>query len=448
MTRLAILLAAALPLAAAAQLPPAPPTAPADPAGPVAPLPPAPAAAPQLPPATAPASAPARAGVAVELGGWLAWSSFATFGGLASNELPRAAVPPATERTFGMSVRQSRLRAALGLPADGLLAGARLEGLVEVDFMGGAAGGDASLPLVRLRHGWVSATWKDLERLSVLVGQGWGLVGGPNEPVSLGHLAVPRFAGAGFLYRRAPQLRVSVETDGPLSVQAQLALLAPMDRATSPAATAAAPDRPPATGVGERSGLPDVEGRLALRWRPSARRTMELGLSGHAGREKWRLTSGGDRDATVDGYAGALDARLDVAWLTVHGGLFYGKNLDVLNTLSSGVTLSLDAAGNPLAATGVETWGGWGQVLVRPRPWLTLLAGAGSEAATRADLPANPASATVPRANLQGSGGALVELTSRWQAGVEYTTYRTTWAGLTDRDLTAGQLEVSTRYCF
>jgi len=392
--------------------------------------------------------APGKPGVTVELGGWLVWNASSSFGGLSSNELPRAAVPPSTERTLAVNVRQSCLRAALGLPADGLLAGARLDGLVELDFMGGAAGGDSSLPLVRFRHGWVRATWRELDDLSVLVGQSWGLLGGTNAPLSLGHLAVPRFGGAGVLYRRAPQVQVAAESEGPLSVQVQLALLAPNDRATSPAASASAPDRPPPTGVGERSGLPDVEGRLALRWRPSERRRMELGISGHAGREKWRLTSGGDFDATVDSYAGALDARLDLAWLTLHGGLFYGKNLDVMNTLVGGVTLSLDAAGRPLAATGIETWGGWGQLVVRPWPWLSLLAGLGSEAATRADLPANPAAVTVPRANLQASGGAIVDLSSRWQAGLEYTTYRTTWAGLADRELTAGQLELSSRYAF
>lgn len=424
MTRLAVLLAAALPVAAAAQ-------APADPSA--------------APPAPAPASRPA---VKVDLGGWLAWTGYGTFGGLSSNELPRAAVPPSTEQTFGMSVRQSRLRAALGLPSDGLLAGAELEGLAELDFLGGAAGGDSSTPLVRLRHAWLQATFRDLAGLSVLVGQSWGLVGGPNAPASLGHLAVPRFSGAGYLYRRAPQVRATAEVGGPLSLQAQVALLAPMDRATSPAATATAPDRPPPTGVGERAGLPDVEGRLALRWRPEGRQVLEVGLSGHAGREKWRLSSGGEYDASVDAYAGALDARLDLGVVTVQGGAFAGKNLDVLSTLAPGVTLSLDAGGAPLAATGVAVEGGWAQVLVRPRPWLTLLAGAGAERADRADLPANPAALTVPRVNLQASGGALVDLTSRLQAGVEYTTYRTTWTGLTERDVTSGQLELSTRYAF
>lgn len=428
MTRLALCLAAALPLTALAQEAAAPGQ-------------PAPAVV------TAPAAAAAPAPVKVELGGFLAWSAFTTFGALDKNDLPRAALPPSNERTGGMSVRQSRVRAAVGLPADGLLTGARLDGLVEVDFLGGYANGDQSLPIVRLRHGWASATWQDLGHLSVLVGQSWGLVGGPNAPLSLGHLAVPRFSGAGYLYRRAPQVRVSVESAGPLSVEAQVAVLAPIDRATSPAATPAMPDRPPATSVGERSGLTDLEGRLALRWRPGGDHRAELGLSGHAGREKWRLTAG-EVDATVDSYCGALDARLDLHWLTLQGGLFYGKNLDVLSTLAPGITLSLDARGASLAATGVETWGGWGQAVARPLPWLTLLAGLGSEAADRSTLPANPASATVARANLQVSGGALVELSSRLQAGLEYTAYRTTWAGLYDRELTSGQLEVSSRFTF
>jgi hypothetical protein len=54
----------------------------------------------------------------------------------------------------------------------------------------------------------------------------------------------------------------------------------------------------------------------------------------------------------------------------------------------------------------------------------------------------------VPLQNLQGSGGALVDLTSRWQAAVEYTTYRTSYVGAPDRELTSGQLQVSTRYAF
>ncbi len=420
MTRLALLLAAALPLSAAAESP-----------------------------SPAPAAPPRLGGVTVDLGGWLAFGTFATFGALDSNELPRAAVRPSTERTFGMTARQSRLRAALGLPSDGLLADARLDGLVELDFMGGSVGGDGSLPLVRLRHAWISAAFGGPAHLTVLLGQDWGLMGGPNVPVSLGHLAVPRFSGAGLLYRRAPQLRVSASFGGDLSVRAEGALLAPLDRAVTPAATAAWPDRPPPTGVGARSGLPDAEGRVSLRLQRGGRPLLELGLSGHAGRERWLLTGGGqDVNASVDSYGGALDARLDLPRVTALAGAFLGKNLDVLSTLSAGVTLSLDAQGQPLAVTGVTVMGGFGQVAVAPLPWLHLVAGAGVEQAERKELPANPADGTVPLRNLQASGGALVDLTSRWQGGVEYTAYLTRYVGVPDRDVWSGQLEVSSRYAF
>jgi len=76
------------------------------------------------------------------------------------------------------------------------------------------------------------------------------------------------------------------------------------------------------------------------------------------------------------------------------------------------------------------------------------MAGAGLEGANRDDLPPNPPSATVPLQNLQVSGGAMVDLTSRWQAAVEYTTYQTTYVDTVDRELTSGQLQVSTRYVF
>jgi hypothetical protein len=385
----------------------------------------------------------------VDLGAWLVWGTSGTFGGLDSNELPRAAVPPSTEQTLSMSARQSRLRAALGLPSDGLLGAARLDGLVEVDFMGGSAGGDPSMPLIRLRHAWLSATWKDAANLTVLLGQSWGLMGGPNAPTSLGHLAVPRFSGAGLLYRRAPQLRASAAWGCDLALKVEGALLAPMDRARTPAPTAANPDRPPPTGVGERSGLPDAEGRVSLLLQRGGQPLLEVGLSGHAGRERWLLTGGGqDANATVDSYGGALDARLELSWLRLLAGAYLGKNLDVLNTLSAGVTASLDAQGQPVALTGVTTMGGFGQVEVVPLPWLHLLAGAGIEQADRNDLAPNPASGTVPLRNLQVSFGALVDLTSRWQAGLEYTTYLTRYVGTPDRDLTSSQLELATRYAF
>ena len=148
----------------------------------------------------------------IDTSGWLILNTYANSGALNANDLPRYAKGgPSDEEALGLGVRQSRLRLNIGIPSEGLLLDAKLKGLVELDFMGGNAVGtdDPSLPLVRLRHAWVSAAWPRLGNLSVLVGQTWGIVGGPYFAQSLSHLATPRFAGAGFLYRRAPQIRVS-----------------------------------------------------------------------------------------------------------------------------------------------------------------------------------------------------------------------------------------------
>lgn len=421
MSRLAALLLA-LPLAAAAQGAPAAPDA--------------------------SQSAP-RPRIGVELGGFLAIGAYATFGGLDSNELARAAAAPANERAAGMTARASRVSVGLTLPADGLLAQAQLDGLVEADFLGGTADGDPAAPLPRLREAWLRARLPGLGGLEVLLGQSSGLLGGTAEAVSLGHLGVSRFEGAGYLTRRAPQLRLSMEWGGDLALRLEAAALAPTDKARTPAATSAAPDRPRPAGVGERSGLLDGEGRVALLVRPQGRRLLEVGLSGHAGRERWLLSpAAGDWNAAVDSYAVAVDARLDVWRLTALASAYAGRNLDVLGTLAPGVTLSLDAAGNPIGATGVGVAGGWLQAQLATWPGLTLLAGGGVEVAARNDLPPNPALYTVALRNLQASGGALVDLTSRWQVAVEYTAYLTRFVGPVDWDSRSGQLEVASRYTF
>jgi len=417
--RLAVALAAALPLAAAAQAAPAP----------------APASA------TPPAPAPAPSRVTIDWSGWAVLNTFATSGGLNANDLPRWATAPSDERTFGMSVRQSRIRAGLGLPTDGLLGGAVMKGLVEVDFSGGYAAGDESMPLVRLRHCWVQATWKDLGNLSLLLGQSWGLVGGPTFPASLGHLAVPRFSGAGLLYRRAPQIQLSGDLGGDLAFLWSAALLAPMDRGTAPIPSAAAP-----TSVGERSGMPDAEGRVALAWRPGRKNLLEVGLSGHAGQETYWLSGlATPANGTVDAWGGAADLKLEVPHVTVVGGAFTGVNLDVASTLN-GVTLTTVSASDPrpTGVTGVATHGGWGQVQVQVGTGLQLLAGAGIEQSNRSDLPATGAVLE----NLQISGGAIYKLTTRWRVGLELTRYETTLTDATANHLTSGQLELSTLYAF
>jgi len=421
--RLLTLALAALPIAAAAQTPPAQPLPPSPPSGVAQPAPP-------------PAAAPAP-GVTVELGGWFVLNGFAGHGGLNAADQPRFAVAaPDGESSLGMAVRQSRLRAGVGIPADGLVPGARLRGLLELDFMGGYVASDASLPIVRLRHAWVSAAWKDKGNLTLLLGQTWGVFTGPYFAASLSHLATPRFAGAGFLYRRAPQLRLSGEVGSTAALLWTVAALAPIDRATATAS---------AVGVGERSGLPDVEGRLAVAVKAPVK--LEVGVSGHWGQEKFQLVGPPPRNSTVDSIGYAVDARVETRFVTLVGAAFQGENLDVWYSVAPGVRTTATTVDT------VDTRGLWAQAQVTPVKGFQLLLGGGLEQPEREDLPATiPATAggtqtfSTPYDNKQASVAAVLNLASRWRVSAEGTRYWTKAVDGSRRN--ASQFEVSSLVAF
>ncbi|WP_242344901.1 hypothetical protein [Anaeromyxobacter terrae] len=411
----------------------------------------APAARADVPPGTPPAApaplaapAPAAEKLTLDTSGWLILNTYASSGALNANDLPRFARAGASdEAALGMGVRQSRLRLNIGIPSDGLLLNAKLKALVELDFMGGNTLGsdDPSLPLVRLRHAWVSAAWPTLGNLAVLAGQTWGIVGGPYFAQSLSHLATPRFAGAGFLYRRAPQVRVSGDVGGTFGLVYQVGALAPIDRA---GVTADAANGAPGP-VGERSGVPNVEARLAGVFRPGGKATAELGLSGHYGREKYSFAASADRsakDVTTDSRALALDLKLDLPHVQLVGGAFTGENLDIVYTVNGKGVVA-----DPVLArvSNVETRGLWAQAAVTPVAGYTFLLGAGREDPRDATLPAASATSSPITRNSQLSAGALVNLTSRWRLGLEATRYVTDTATTAGKDTyTANQLELST----
>lgn len=381
----------------------------------------------------------------IDTSGWLILNTYASSGALNANDLPRfAKAGPDDEATMGMGVRQSRLRLNVGIPSDGLLLNAKLKALVELDFMGGNTIGsdDPSLPLVRLRHAWVSAGWQRLGNLSLLVGQTWGIVGGPYFAQSLSHLATPRFAGAGFLYRRAPQVRVSGEVGQTFGVAYQVGALAPIDRAGIAAADAAVAPGP----VGERSGVPNVEARVAGIYRPTAKTKAELGVSGHYGREKFSFAAipGGRaaEDVTTDSRAIALDLKLELPYVQLVGGAFTGENLDIAYAVNGkGVVADATLA----RVANVETRGFWAQAAVTPVPGYTFLLGAGQEDPRDGTLPAASATASPILRNVQYSAGALVNLTSKWRVGLEATRYVTQTATTAWKDTyTGNQFELST----
>jgi hypothetical protein len=401
----ALAVALALPVVAAAQQPPSPP-------------------------------APPAGGLAVS--GALVLQAYRNVGGVNQTDLPQWAAQG--DSTTGVAVRQTRLRAALELPSDGLLRGARLSGLLEADFAGALVNADPALPQARLRHAWVSAAWKDLANLTVLAGQTWGLLEGPWSAASLGHLAVPRFGGAGVLYRRAPQLRVSVETDGTLAVAGAVAALAPIDRAASDGQL-----------VGERAGIPDVEGRVAGRYRRGGRNVVELGLSGRVGAQRWRLDAlAAPRDETITSWGAAADARVELPYVTVVSGAFLGEALGVYGSVVPGVNVTRGEGDAVSAVSPVWTTGFWAQAVVTPVAPLELLLGYGVEEPRLSDVPAKTtvggAEVSTVTRNQQVSGGAILALTSRWRISGEVTWYLTDTYDRFERNST--QLELASIYAF
>ncbi len=368
---------------------------------------------------TSPLAARAADKLTLDTSGWLILNTWSTFGSVNAADLPRWAMPGAAEKDFGMGVRQSRIRMNLGIPTDGFIPNAEIKGLVEGDFMGGYVGGDSSLPLPRLRHAWVSATWKEYANLSVLVGQTWGIIEGPAFASSLSHLAIPRFAGAGFLYRRAPQVRLSQELGSTFAVGYQVAAIAPMDRETT--------TLPGAAGVGERSGLPDAEGRIAGYYRPGGPFKAEVGVSTHLGDEKFRLT--GQTPAankTLPSVGYAVDVKFDLPYVQLLGGAFTGKNLDVDYALGGVNKITRTVGGTVLLddVVAVGTRGFWAQAIVTPVKGLQLLAGGGMESPGLDDrLPTMAATDFYIYRNGQVSAGAILNLTSKWRISLEGTRY-------------------------
>ncbi|HYD42202.1 MAG TPA: hypothetical protein VEB43_15355 [Anaeromyxobacter sp.] len=425
--KLAVLLALLAPLATAAQTTQTP----------------QPAETPPQQPAETPPQQPAKPPpFTVELGGWLSLTAWSTLGAVNASDLPRFALADEDERGAGLSVKQSRLRVKLGLPGDGgLLGGATLQALVEADFAGGFAGGDEAAALPRLRHAYVSATWKELGNLQVLAGQTTDVFHGSVGAVSLGHVATPRFSGAGYLHRRAPQLRVQGELGGDLALGWQVAALSPADRTTQTASS---------TSVGYRSFAPDLEARLAFLLRGASPVKVELGVGGRWGHEKWRLAGApGAPDAWVKSQAVAADLKVEAGWFALVGGAYTGENLDGASSLTPGVRTTA-TGGDLTSVKSIPTRGAWGQLQLTPVRGLQLLAGAGVEAPDEDLLPATISAGTTPvpaiARNLQLSAGAIVNLTAKWRAGLELTRYET--RGVDDHTSRSDQVELSTLFPF
>jgi Gram-negative porin len=270
------------------------------------------------------------------------------------------------DKNFAMTARQSRLGFRL---RGGEVAGAKLGGQVEIDFLGGKAafanGVDMDLPRLRLAYGKLD--WK---QWSLEAGQDWALFA-PLNPTSLAEFAIPEFSASGNAWIRLPQLRAEYHNamSDRTTFQAQFAALDP-NMGDFPIAFTSG--RTPL--IGERGRGPAGEIRLSLS-NKVADRTYAIGLSTHYARGKNFGTFGAANTPVtkgVDSWGVAADYSLPFTkTFNLSGEIFEGRALGIFSAASGQAILPVNTVGQH----GVETRGGWiqGQLNLTPK-WQANLA--------------------------------------------------------------------------
>ncbi len=386
-----------------------------------------------------------------EPGAWLVLGGFQNSGAFDGRELPRFVLPLADatvdQKQEGWLVRQSRLRFGVTVPTDNYLAGALLKGLIEVDFMGGtptagtagtagytstASAATVDPTIIRMRHVYFSASWKQMNNLTLTVGQTWGPAMTLNFAQSLAHLAVPRFGGAGFLYRRAPQVRLSGDVPaGPVTLALSGAVVSPGDLASAASGSA-----------GNESAVPNFEGRVAAKvGAQGVVKGAELGFGIHYGSERYLTSAASVKDVTASSQLYALDGKLDFGIVNLIGGIWQGQNLDVYNSIAgqAAATAGTDVPGrlgvlfdttnpNDPKAYEIKSQGAYLQLGVVPAKAITLVAGAGFE--NPDDKTLHLPAATTPGTgyilrNTQYSAAVIWAVTSKWKVSFEATRFLT-----------------------
>ncbi len=275
------------------------------------------------------------------------------------------------DKSFGMTARQSRI----GLRYTGpTVAGARISGQAEVDFLGGKAafGNGINMDLVRLRLAFGRLDWKNV---SLVAGQDWSVFA-PLNPTTLAEFAIPGLSASGNPWIRMPQLRLEFHNDlsDATRILFQIAAVDPDfgDFNT----TAFTSGRTP--GIGERGRYPGADSRLSLTTKSSGR-DFTIGASSHYARGKNAGTVGpATIQAGVDSWGAAIDYSLPVSSkFALTGEWYIGRALGIFSVESGEGVLPVGTPGQ----RGVPARGGWsqGQFNFTPKWQLNLAYGIDSE---------------------------------------------------------------------
>ena len=289
-------------------------------------------------------------------------------------------------RTLGMSLRQSRVGAAIGVDS---VFGARFEGDVDLDFFGGTSTGPGDrrlFPELRLRTARAQLHW---EKTELLVGSETPLISDLN-PIIVAAVGLPGFVAAGNLWNWLPQVRITREIIGgaqsafPVRIAIQAAALSPFSNAQHGGET-------DAVDAGERSGRPFLESRVRTRWGTGddgsvsdgemLSRGGEIGVSAHYG---WLRASGPNMQTSK---AIAADAQIALPGrLELRGEFYRGQLLRGLGGGAIGQNFGR-AIDSGTVGPILRDMAGWAQINAQVTPILIAGGGCGIDKVDLRDRP-------------------------------------------------------------
>ncbi len=256
------------------------------------------------------------------------------------------------DKGYLMTARQSRI--GLRYDSPDTVAGAKLSGQLEIDFLGGKApfvnGVDMDLPRLRIAYGRLD--WKNF---SFEAGQDW-VVFAPLNPTSLAEFAIPSMSASGNPWNRLPQIRVEAHGSlgGGLSLLAQVAAIDPNMGDYNTLAFAST--RP--LGIGERGRSPGVDARLALTGKHNDR-DYTVAFSSHYANGKNSGTVGSlTEQLPLNSWGTAIDYSLPFTKkFNLTGELYTGRALGIYSVTAGEAIEPVGSLGD----LGVRSSGGWMQ---------------------------------------------------------------------------------------
>ncbi len=334
-------------------------------------------------------------------------------------------IQPATDRTFqGAEIRNTRINFTFTAPP--VIGKWSPRAVLEADFFGtlGAPPFGDEQPNLRARFAYVDLTNGPT---TLRIGQFWSPMFG-EVPVSVTHLAFPLgYGAAGMVGWRFPGIFLYHDLNPGKPTAMQLVLSAfEGSGAAVPAAAGL-----PATGQGEASGMPQLEGRLNF----THRKTNFSWTAYIVGHIDWKDTSAvGVETDNVTGSAVEVGANVTSGKFTIHGNAYTGKNI---GQQFGHITQQVKAAG---IVKGAGAWvqGGY-EFTPHWGAWLFY----GMDDPKEADSPGLTGNF---RSKNNDVAGMLRFRAGRYQLGMEYFRATTTWA--TSGKQHASQVALSVMYTF